>query len=45
MESINTNNLETNTSTNKKSKILIEEIPLGLTFDDVLMMPQYSDIN
>lgn len=28
----------------KRSKILVEEIPIGLTFDDVLLIPQYSDI-
>lgn len=29
----------------KKKGFLIEEIPLGLTFDDVLLIPQYSDIS
>jgi len=29
----------------QSSKILIDNIPLGLTFDDVLLIPQYSDIN
>ncbi len=33
-----------NGSLYKKNRILVEEIPLGLTFDDVLLMPQYSDI-
>lgn len=29
----------------EKSKILVDQIPMGLTFDDVLMIPQYSDIS
>jgi IMP dehydrogenase len=33
------------TQTKKYNKIIIEDIPLGLTFDDVLLMPQFSDIN
>jgi IMP dehydrogenase len=49
MESSNSNIDTTNTNNpNTKypyKKIKIEEIPLGLTFDDVLLMPQYSDIN
>jgi IMP dehydrogenase len=28
----------------KKNRILIEEIQIGLTFDDVLLLPQYSNI-
>jgi len=28
----------------KKNRILIDQIPLALTFDDVLMVPQHSDI-
>jgi len=34
------------TSDKKKyNRILVEDIPTALTFDDVLMVPQYSDIN
>ena len=29
----------------KKPKLLIDQIPLALTFDDVLMIPQHSDVD
>ncbi len=29
----------------EKSKILVDNIPLGLTFDDVLLIPHHSEIN
>lgn len=40
------NNSKSNNSNSKKEirRIVIEEIQQGLTFDDVLLVPQYSDI-
>lgn len=40
----NHNNNENKSEQNQFKKVL-ENIPMALTFDDVLMIPQYSDIN
>ena len=37
--------MDKNTDKRKKNRVIIDQIPLALTFDDVLMIPQHSEID